>query len=490
MVYYCYFLPVAPLPAKSPSGTEQNHLPAMPTITENELTGNARNLWLKALSALELRNLDYAINLLQAAVKEAPTFLDGRKALRQAAIQKKRGEKKKMFQLSSGGLGTMKIKNRLKTDPEGAMVDVEEVLKDDPFNVDANDILYQAAMRLSLPELGSFALETIRQGHPENTRKAHELALHYMQLDEPDKAANVYRDIVKRDPTDMDAIKGEKDAVARSSMRKGRWEEGFKASMKSEDESKALEAGSKTGMTREQLDQLLETALAEYAEAQNNLAVVKKVAELYERKEDWANAASFYAWAYHLSTGDVSLERKAAVMEERRIEDDIRKMEKEIEELGDSPEGNEKSEILHNLKAERSRKLIAEARDRVDRNPTDPQLRFELGQHLYNADEFQEAIPHLQRARNNPHIRTRALLLLGRCYEARNMLDLAEGQLKEALSELLAMDGTKKDVLYTLALVCEKMGKHQDYLEHLKRIYEADYGYRDVAKRVESSYGS
>ncbi|MFM7181532.1 MAG: hypothetical protein ACKO2G_08725 [Verrucomicrobiales bacterium] len=462
----------------------------MPIISETELTGNARNLWLKALSALELRNLDYAITLLHASIKEAPTFLDGRKALRQAAIQKKKAEKKKLFQLTSGGLGTMKIKNRLKTDPEGAMADVEEVLKEDPFNLEANDILYQAAMRLGLSEIASFALETVRQGHPENTRKAHELAQHYMQLDEPDKASNVYRDIVKRDPTDMDAVKGEKDAVARSSMRKGRWEEGFKASIKSADETKALEAGGKTGMTKEQLDQLLENALAEYAEAQNNIAAVKKVAELYERKEDWSNAASFYAWAFHLSTGDVSLERKAAVMEERRIEEDIRTMEKEVEALGDSPEAAEKAETLHHLKVERSRKLIAEARDRVERNPTDPQLRFELGQHLYSADEFQEAIPHLQRARNNPHIRTRALLLLGRCYEARNMFDLAETQLKEALSELLAMDGTKKDVLYTLALVCEKMGKHHDYLENLKRIYEADYGYRDVAKRVESSYGS
>jgi tetratricopeptide (TPR) repeat protein len=461
----------------------------MPIITETELTGNARSLWLKALSALEMRNLDYAINLLQASVKEAPTFLDGRKALRQAAIQKKKAEKKKLFQLSSGSLGTMKIKNRLKSDPEGAMAEVEDVLKDDPFNIDANDILYQAAMRLGLPEIASFALETVRQGHPENTRKAHELAQHYMQLDDPEKASNVYRDIVKRDPTDMDAVKGEKDAVARSSMRKGRWEEGFKASMKNEEETKSLEAGAKTGMTKEQLDQLLESALAEYAQAQNNIAVVKKVAELYERSEDWANAASFYAWAFHLSTGDVSLERKAAAMEERRIEEDIRTMEREIEALGDTPEAAEKAEVLHNLKVERSRKMIAEARDRVERNPTDPQLRFELGQHLYNADEFQEAIPHLQRARNNPHIRTRALLLLGRCYEARNMLDLAEGQLKEALSELLAMDGTKKDVLYTLALVCEKMGKHEDYLENLKRIYEADYGYRDVAKRVESSYG-
>ena len=115
-------------------------------------------------------------------------------------------------------------------------------------------------------------------------------------------------------------------------------------------------------------------------------------------------------------------------------------------------------------------------------------MRFELGQHLFNAEEFTEAIPHLQRARNNPHLRIRAILLLGRCYEAKNMHDLAETQMKEALGELTAMDPTKKEVLYSLALIAQKMGKKDDYLDYLKRIYEADYGYRDVAKRVEDSY--
>ena len=461
----------------------------MPIITENELTGNARSLWLKALSALELRNLDYAISLLQATVKEVPAFLDGRKALRRAAIQKKKAEKKKLFVLGGSGLGVMKIKNKLKTDPEGALADVEDILVDDPFNIDANDVIYQAAIRIGVPELASFALETIREGHPDNTRKAHELALHYMQLDETDKAANIYREISRRDPTDMDAVKGEKDAVARSSMRKGRWEEGYKASMRSEEDAKSLEAGGRTGMTREQIDQLLEVALAEYADAQNNLAVVKRVAELYERKEDWANAASFYSWAFHLSSNDTSLQRKAAMMDEHRIEEDIRVMQQELDAMGDGPDAAEKARILHDLKVERSRKLTAEARERVERNPTDPQLRFEYGQHLFNAEDYTEAIPQLQRARNNPHIRTRAILLLGRCYEAKNMLDLAEQQLKEALSELTAMDGTKKEVLYALAMVCDKMGKRTDCLDNLKRIYEADYGYRDVAKLVESSYG-
>jgi len=37
-------------------------------------------------------------------------------------------------------------------------------------------------------------------------------------------------------------------------------------------------------------------------------------------------------------------------------------------------------------------------------------------------------------------------------------------------------------------LVYEQMGDRQKSLGCMKQIYEADYGYKDVATRVESSY--
>jgi len=459
-------------------------------IQQSDLDERNRKLWLNALTALERKNMDYAIELMSAVVAANPGFLEGRKALRKVEIQRKKGEKKKLFTLSGSGLGLMKLKSQAKSDPAGALVAIEKALENDPFNIEANDLLHLAGIRLEWPELAAFALEVVREGHPDNTKKMHELAQYYMSLDEPEKAAGVYAEITRKDPTDMDAVKGGKDATARASMRKGRWEEGFKASMKDEGESANLEAQSRTGMTREQLQAQLDKALEEYTADQNSLKAVKSVAALYERLEDWQNAKSFYEWAFHLSNGDTALERKAAAMDENRIESEIAAKERKVNEMPDGPEAQAEREVLQALKQERNLKLIAEARERVERNPTDPQLRFEYGQHLYNGGEYTEAIPQLQRARTNPHLRTRTLLLLGMCYEAKGMNDLARNQLDEALSELAAMDGTKKEVLYRLALVCQKMGRREDYLEYLKRIYEADYGYRDVAKRVEESYVS
>ena len=87
-------------------------------------------------------------------------------------------------------------------------------------------------------------------------------------------------------------------------------------------------------------------------------------------------------------------------------------------------------------------------------------------------------------------MRLKAINLLGQCFNEKGMFDMAVSQFKTAVSELSAMDSTKKEVLYKLGLLYEKLDKREEYLNCLKEIYEVDYGYLDVAKRVESSYSA
>ena len=82
----------------------------------------------------------------------------------------------------------------------------------------------------------------------------------------------------------------------------------------------------------------------------------------------------------------------------------------------------------------------------------------------------------------------KAMNLLGRCYRELGMLDLAVKQLEEAAKEITSMDAMKKEIVYNLGLVYEQMGDKEKSIAAMKQIYEADYGYRDVATRVESSY--
>ena len=152
------------------------------------------------------------------------------------------------------------------------------------------------------------------------------------------------------------------------------------------------------------------------------------------------------------------------------------------------PDNAELQAQLKEAKSGRVSERLVECQQRVDQNPTDPKLRYDLGQAFYDAEQYSEAIPHLQQATRNPHIRTKVLLLLGRTFNAKGMMDLSIKQLSDANDELTVMDSTKKEILYELGLIYAKAERKEDAINCFKQIYEVDYGYRDVAARVEGSY--
>lgn len=457
-----------------------------PIIKEADLEAKYQNLWKKAMISTEQRQWDYVVSLTLPIVKANIGFLDGRALLRRAEAERIRGQKKGL------NLGNISLfKGSSKKDPIEQINDLEEnVFQKDPYNQNANTTLYDMAMRLVMPDLAAFALETIREGHSDNTKNMHKLAEHYMAHDQPEKAGQVYQHINKVDPRDMDAIKGEKDAAARTSILRQGWSQDgdFRKAMKSTDEAQKMELLSKQGMTREQLEAALAAVAADYEKDNQNPNVVKKLADIYERLEDMDNALAFYSYALTLNPGDVAMQRKVELVQDKIAEQKIQQIETEIEADPSLPDIEAKRAEIAELRRARSAIVIAEAKARVERNPTDKQYQYDLGSAFFHAGMHTEAIPHLQQAKSNPHIRSKAVLMLGRCFERKNMNDLAYQQFQDLSKELPIMDGTKKEVLYELAMVSLKIGKKDEYLEALKEIYNADYGYRDVAKRVEESY--
>lgn len=458
-------------------------------ITEKELPPNLKPLWLKALSAVQTANLTYGISLLQAVLKESPGFLEGRKMLRKCELQLAGNTKKKagLFGMSAGGMSVMKLQGPAKKDPEGTLPLIEKELEKDPLNDQANELLFDTCLKLELFETAAFALETVRKGNPENAKLLHRLAEFYITREQPLLASEVYNDIIKHHPTDGPAIKGAKDASARASMQKQKWDENadMRSLMKNSAEFEELEKASRTGLTREQLEERRDKVVEKYNLDPNSLATVKDLAGLYEQLEDWHNSHTFYAWAHSLSNGDVALATKAAAMKDKALEQDMKNLETAA---AADPDNAELKAALEARKADRIAEQVIEAQKRVDQNPTDPQLRFELGTALYRAGDHSAAIPHLQQATRNPHIRTRVLLLLGRTFRAKGMFDLSIKQLSDALADLIAMDNTKKEVLYEKGLIHLDVGDKASALDCFKQIYEVDYGYRDVASRVEDSY--
>ena len=469
----------------------------MSVKTEKDLPDQFRATWLKAMSAMQLKNYGYTIQLLQPLIKAQPEFIAARQLARKAAAKKSSGKKSLLGGLSGASFSAMKAQSLIKKDPCAAMDAAEKILEGDPYSPQVNQLLREAAIAAKIPEVAAFALETIIEGNPRDTKTLHELARHHMDHNEPQKAVEVYNRITEITPNDLAALKGGKDAAAAASVQSGGWEREdttYRDLMKDKDQAVSLEQQSRVVRSEEMLDQLLaelheKVEMLQQADQKPSVDTARKIAELYEQKGDIENAVNWFNYAAGLSGGaDQSLVRKATDLHMRQFDAAIEARE---EFIGAHPESEEAAQYkteLENLKAQRAEIVLDEARKRIDRNPTDLQLRFELGEILVGLKRYQEAIPELQKAQMNPNVRIRSMCLLGQCFTGRGMYDLAAKRFSDAVSELSAMDSVKKDALYNLGIVYEKMGNAEKSVACMKQIYEVDYGYRDVAARVEGSY--
>jgi tetratricopeptide (TPR) repeat protein len=275
-------------------------------------------------------------------------------------------------------------------------------------------------------------------------------------------------------------------------MKRGGWTEAesYRDLIKDKDEAISLEQQSRIRLTGEALEQQIAETYARHQAEPENLDFARRLAALSEQKEDLESAIRWYQYAADLAKGaDTGLLRKISDLKIKCLEREIAAHEEFLSTYSARDQVyTEKSGQLRAAKVSRAEILIADAQERVARNPTDLQLRFELGENFFNAGRPREAVPELQRARQNPHSRLKAMKVLGCCYSELGMLDLAMKQLEEASREISSMDAMKKEIVYNLGLIYERMAELEKSLACMKQIYEVDYGYRDVARRVESSY--
>jgi tetratricopeptide (TPR) repeat protein len=464
----------------------------MAVRNEKDLSDPLRGSWLKAVAAIELHNFGYAIDLLQNLLKQEPEFLTGRQMLRRAEVTRSKAEKKGFFNISTAPLAVIKAQRELKKDPKKTIELVEKVLETGPYSPQANMLLKDAAIAANYPEIATFAMETLLENDPRDVKVLHELGRLYHQYDQSDRAVEVYNRISEIDPLDLDAVKLGKDASARASMKLGGWTEAesYRDLIKNKKVAVSLEQQSRMHLSGESLEQQIDEVFVQHEAEPQNVDLARRLGLLHDQRDDLEGAIAWYQYAVDLtSRSDPGLVRKVADLKMKQLDRQIRKDEQYLAEHGPSdPQFAAKTVQVETAKRQRTEILIEDARRRLDRNPTDLQLRYELGEHLTNAGQYRDALPELQRARQNPNARLKAMNLLGCCYQELGMLDLAARQLDQAAQEMMVMDAVKKEIVYNLGLVYEQMGDAEKYVDSMKKIYETDYGYRDVAERVEKSY--
>ena len=194
-------------------------------------------------------------------------------------------------------------------------------------------MLHEAAKAVGDLDLAAFALQTVIDGHKGHPKMMHKLGEHFMEIGRADQAVEIYQELVKLQPQDGAAARGFTNAQAQATLNSKNWSSATstKELLKDQDETAELELDARTGMTRDQLGQMLTRWSAKYEANPNYLQVVRKVADLCLRLEDYDTAAQYFDWAATLNPADGGLKQQAVNARNRATDRKIEDLEKAIE---------------------------------------------------------------------------------------------------------------------------------------------------------------
>jgi tetratricopeptide (TPR) repeat protein len=461
---------------------------------ERDLNPTSRNQVNRAKAAAESKNYDYAITLMQAVLKDEPLFLEGRRFLRAVEIQKHRSMgsfTRQMAQLRNTGQ-LVKLSTAKKT-PQEQLIQAEEILAQDPYSAKANSMIGEAGTTLGYPEFKAFAYETLSGAKPTDKALLNTLALAYMDAKEFGKAVKTYEKILELDPKDGDALSGLKNALSANASKAGGWDDAkndYRNVLKSKTEAEQLEQEAKVVKSADAIQDQINLSYEKFVADPSNTAHSKSIALLSLQRNDYASAIQWYEVAFEAGKGiDSSLEKTIGDLRLRKAEQELQELRANLATQTDPEAQAHVQASIEEKEKELNEVRLFQAQARVRAQPNEGEFRYDLGEALYKMGQYKRAGEELQQSLKQPNVRYRALNLMGLAFMKRGMLDIAVNHLTLAESELPVMDDVKKEISYNLGLVFELTKEPDKALIQWKKIYEVDMSYRDVADRVEASYG-
>ena len=171
--------------------------------------------------------------------------------------------------------------------------------------------------------------------------------------------------------------------------------------LKNKGEAVSLEQESRVVRSEDRTDELIREYEARIVAEPKNLKLLRNIAELYAQKKNYDGALEYYERIRASEAGaDSSLEKAIADTTLKRFDHLASQLDQTAPDY---------AEQLARLQAERATYQLAECQNRVEKYPTDLQIRFELGTLYFQAGKVGEAIQEFQKAQANPNRRIAAI---------------------------------------------------------------------------------
>lgn len=438
-----------------------------------------------------VKNPEYVIDICNTVLGKYPNCVEVRRLLRQAQYRKYgkgNAVAKAMAAVKALGL-SMKAASMIKSGKAlDVMAQAESLLNKCPDNPAAVKALISAAESLGYFGVAATGYMALVQYQP-TEQNLLALANEYLKNKQPDEAMQVCETILNKNRANGEAQALARSASVMKTMNKGKWEEEGSAKDKVKDAKAQLERERQTSSVNDAatLEKFVADLKEKIAADVQNVNLYREICGYLRTLNRYSEALEYVRQARKqpLGAGDTTfekLENDLVVLDAEKSIADLR------EQLKTNPDNAELAEKLKQAQKNEHDIRLANAKEMVERYPNDFNYRFVLGSIYLEDGVLDEAIKQLQIAQRNPKVRLQALLGLGRAFFRGGKYDLAVEQLLTAKTESKIMNDAKKEIIYELAAVYEKMGKMDLAFAEYKEIYTADASYKDVSAKVDFYY--
>jgi len=478
---------------------QPSEAPQAPEFSEGD-KARACQWFDKAAECRERREYDYAIECYITGLGYWPDAVDeGHMPLRSLAIQRQQagGKKPGLMDGVRGSLGGR--------DAKRAMLSAERLLAMDPQSGAHADALLKNAIKGGLLATLKWAtpvvFETLRKDKKPNKARFkifRDALLEAAALADArgdsgletwllEQAVNSLEYLIVRCPGDEELKNEQRDLASKHTISRGKYENAadFRDSLQDAEKQKLLHDSDRVQQDEETLEALLLAAQLAWEAAPATPALLNAYVEALlrtEHKPQENEAVKVLMEAFEKAR-NYSFKSRADDVRLRQLSRDARALAARARESG-AAEDQQQARLAALEQRETALEVF---RERVAKYPTDLRLRFKLGAILFEAGEYDEAIPALQMAQVDPRSRARCELLMGRAFFEKGDALQATAVLREAIDHYELTDEHSKELLYWLGRAGEAAGRSDQAREAFGKLLRQDYNFMDgdARKRLE-----
>jgi tetratricopeptide (TPR) repeat protein len=306
-----------------------------------------------------------------------------------------------------------------------------------------------------------------------------------------DQAISCWRRVEQARPGDEQASKAISKLSVEKTIQKGGYNEELlksntTGSQELEDsvrervsQGRAEAAAAKSSSDVKQEKQLLTAIEAKPAEIENYL----ELAEVFTAQNRLRETVEILSRALAASGGgDLRVRERLEDASLRRAQHQVAVAQRRAEE----DKTDEARDLARRMAAQANQAELEVFTARASRTPGNSLLQYELGLRCKRAGKFKEAIQAFQAARDETRHKALVQLHLGESFQYIKQFKLALSSYEVSVQASDSSDPeTKKLALYRAGVLAAELNDRERAEKHLTQLAAIDFGYRDVADRLD-----